>query len=102
MTDTIATRVAEPVKTTVESFTATDGANHTVVVRQDNDLDVKFRRGEVAPNDQGRLRVAMVLGVDDGPIDLVLFHGEDVRETLLEIREAVEVALTGLLGHAPK
>jgi len=65
MTDKSTTSVTEPVKTSVESFTATDSANHMVVVRQDDDLNIKFKRGEVAPHDQGRLSVAMILGVDD-------------------------------------
>jgi len=82
---------------TIDAFTAinsTDG--HTVVVRQDDDLDIKFKRGEVAPHNSGERQVALVLGVDGEPIDLVLFHGTDVREALLEVREAAELALMGL------
>ena len=66
------------------------------MVRQDDDLGIKFKRGEVARGDDGNRRVVMILGVDDEPIDLLLFDGADVREVLLEIHEAIEVALVGL------
>ena len=84
------------VTTTVESFIANGSDGATVVVRTDHDLDIKFKRGEVAPNHEGRLSVAMILGIDDEPTDLILVHGEDAREALLEVREVVELALTGL------
>jgi hypothetical protein len=38
----------------------------------------------------------MVLGVDGEHIDLVLIHGAEAREALLQIREAAELALAGL------
>jgi hypothetical protein len=37
----------------VEAFVATDENGSSVHVRTDSDLAIKFKRGEVAPNDTG-------------------------------------------------
>jgi len=58
-------------------------------------LDVRFKRGEVTPNNDGDVKVAMILGVDSEPIDLIITCGrEDVYEVLLRAREAVTFAMT--------
>ena len=90
------------VKLDVEAFVATDENGSSVHVRTDSDLGIKFKRGEIAPNDTGHINVAMVLSVDDENIDLILFDsGESAREVLGQIREAAEQALEGLKKGAP-
>jgi hypothetical protein len=87
------------VKLDVEAFVATDENGSSVHIRTDSDLGIKFKRGEIAPSDTGRINVAMVLSVDDENIDLILFDsGESAKEVLGQIREAAEQALEGLKG----
>ena len=86
------------VKLDVEAFVATDENGSSVHVRTDSDLGIKFKRSEIAPNDTGRINVAMVLSVDDENIDLILIDTGEAIEVLRQIREAAEQALEGLKG----
>ncbi len=67
-------------------------------MRIDNDLGLKFKRGEVAPNDIGEINVAIALNVGGENIDLILFDRGEAREVLAQVREAAEQALEGLKG----
>lgn len=85
------------IRTDVRDFD-TSRAGHSVHVRTDEDLGVKFKRGAVIVGEPGSVEVAMVLGIDEMESDRIDISGSassSLRERLERVRAAVDLALEG-------
>ena len=82
----------------MEAFSAREG-DASVYVEIDDDLLLKFRRADVAVGNTGdsRIRIAMILGLDDDETDLIVVNspGHGLERALHAVETAVQRALAG-------
>jgi hypothetical protein len=85
-------------KTEVEAFSVDAGPRGSVHVITDDDLCIRFLRGKVALSnvENTDALMALCLGVDGEPIDLVVCSGDEpLFEVLARAQVAIETALKG-------
>lgn len=87
-------------RTYIESFSTRADDRGSVHVSAEPDLGVKFQRVEVCRGNNlgSNARLAMVLRVDGGPVDVIECDGDvgwSLHDTLIAARAAIELALEG-------
>lgn len=89
-------------KSHVEAFWTDAGDLGSVHVTTDDDLSLRFTRGEVAKSnvEHSDALLAMCLGVDGEPIDVLVCSGEEVYEVLMRAQSAINTALAGYAEQA--
>lgn len=82
----------------IEAWHTLEADGRAVHVREDNDLELRFKRGDVIPANQGDIHVAMILGVDGEDVDVISVSGGGLEpaEILASARSAITRALDAL------